>query len=397
MSGRFGAAATGRKAPRRIPGDSRRVPGPSSLLVLAAAAALALSACDRSPGVVASVRRDAESDPIVEVRTSHVRLGSISQALSAPGSLVARRESRIGAEVTGRIEHVFVSEGDRVEAGAPLFQIDRGPYEMALRRALAGLDLASAERDQLRSDLGRSRELARQRVISEQEIERLTTSLAVAEARVRQSEEAVALARHDLERTLARAPYEASVAARLADEGTTALVQPQTIVVVLQETSRLEARAAIPESQLSLVAVGDRALVHVEGLSDPIETRVSVVSDVIDAATRTYLVKMDVPNPDHRLKAGVFAHIEILPEPKTGTIVVPRGAVRSEDGRTRLMVVRGDRVEAVPVELGLVSEEAAEVLSGVGVGDEIVVGDAARTIAPGMRVRAAPPAGDESS
>ena len=397
MPGRFGATAAGRIAPGGTAGNGRPILGPSSLLALAATAALALSACDRSPGVVASVRREAESDPVVEVRTARVGLGSISQALSAPGSLAARRESRIGAEVTGRLERVFVSEGDRVEAGAPLFQIDRGLYEMAVRRAVAGVDLAGAERDQLRADLGRAHELARQHVISEQEIERLKTSLAVAEARVRQSEEAVALARHDLERTLVRAPYEASVAARLADEGTTALVQPQTIVLVLQETAWLEARAAIPESQLSLVAVGDRALVHVEGLADPIETRVSVVSDVIDPATRTYLVKMDVPNRDRRLKAGVFAHIEILPEPKTGAIVVPREAVRSEDGRTRLMVVRGDRAEAVPVELGIVSEDIAEVLSGVGVGDEIVVGDAARTIAPGMRVRAIPPAGDESS
>jgi RND family efflux transporter MFP subunit len=179
------------------------------------------------------------------------------------------------------------------------------------------------------------------------------------------------------------------VAARLVDEGTTALVQPQTVVVVLQETAELEARATIPESQLALVGLGDRAFVHVEGVPDPIETQVSSVSDTIDPATRTYLVRMRVPNPDHALKAGVFAHVEIVPQAKSDVVLVPREALRTEDGRTRVLTVQEGRVVAVPVALGLVSEDDAEVLRGVEVGAEVVVGEAAGKIAPGMQVKVA--------
>jgi len=109
----------------------------------------------------------------------------------------------------------------------------------------------------------------------------------VARARLRQAEESVALARHHLERTLVRAPFAGSIAARLADEGTTALVQPQTIVVVLQETAELEAHVSIAESQMALVRVGDAAVVRIEGVAEPLRTAVSSVSDSIDAATRT--------------------------------------------------------------------------------------------------------------
>ncbi|OFV87562.1 MAG: hypothetical protein A3J75_08060 [Acidobacteria bacterium RBG_16_68_9] len=331
---------------------------------------------------------DAVVEAVVDVATTRIRRGAITQPVSAPGSLVARRESQIGTEVTGRLQHVFVSEGDRVEAGAPLFQIAPESYEMALRQAEAGLDVAQADRRQIESDLARARTLRRQDVVAQQDLDRLTTALAVSQARERQAHESVALARHNVERTTVRAPYAGSVAKRLADEGTTALVQPQTIVIVLQETSELEAHAAIPESQLALVRNGDRARLHIEGLAAPIATTVSTVNDTIDPATRTYLVKMPVPNPDRRLKAGVFAHVEILPRAKLDVLLVSPEAVRAEDGVTRLLIVRDGRAVAVPIEVGLTSEDAVEVLAGAEEGEEVIVGEAAQTIAPGMRVRA---------
>ncbi|HSP98236.1 MAG TPA: efflux RND transporter periplasmic adaptor subunit [Candidatus Dormibacteraeota bacterium] len=364
----------------------RTVAGGVALVILAA------TGCERSAERVGGASPPPPAPQAVaevEVQTARVQRGPVATVVSAPGSLLARRESQIGTEVAGPIQQVFVSEGDRVEAGAPLFQIDPVPYEMALRAAQAGYDVAVAERRQLGSDLQRAQTLRRQEVVSAQDLDRLTTQLAVAEARERQADEAVGLARTNLERTTVRAPYAGSVARRLADEGTTALVQPQTIVIVLQETGELEAHAAIPESQLALVRPGDRAVLHVEGLPAPIEATVSAVSDTIDAETRTYLVRIRVPNPNWTLKAGVFAPVEIHPRQRADALLVPVEAVRSEDGRTRVMVVRDGIAEAVPVEIGLGTEAVVEVVRGLAEGDEVLIGRAARTIAPGMRVRAA--------
>jgi RND family efflux transporter MFP subunit len=360
----------------------------ASLLLLVALAALT-AGCGEEPAPSSAPVSATGPESPVEVETARVRRGSILQRVAAPGSLVAKRQSEIGVEVTGRIVEVFVEEGDRVEAGQPLFQIDPEPYAVALRAASAALDVARAERDQVEADLARARALREKDVVAEQAFDRLETQLAVAKARAREANERRALVEQDLARTLVRAPYAASVAARLVDEGTTALVQPQTVVVVLQETAELEARATIPESQLALVGLGDRAFVHVEGVPDPIETQVSSVSDTIDPATRTYLVRMRVPNPDHALKAGVFAHVEIVPQAKSDVVLVPREALRTEDGRTRVLTVQEGRVVAVPVALGLVSEDDAEVLRGVEVGAEVVVGEAAGKIAPGMQVKVA--------
>ena len=336
-----------------------------------------------SPG--AAPERSVE--PVVDVTTARVRRGSILERVTAPGSLRARRESRIGAEVSGRIQQVFVNDGDRVDAGAPLFQIDRGPYEMALRQAVAVLDVAHAERAQIEADLTRGNALRRSDIVAAEQLERMRTQVAVAKAHERQASEGVALARHHLEQTLVVAPFGGSVAQRLVDEGTTALAQPQTIVIVLQETDVLEAEANIPESQLSIVQVGDTALVHVEGLPQPIQTEVSAVSDTIDPTARTYRVQMLVSNPAHALKAGVFARIDIEPKARHDVVLVPRAAVRNEDGGTRVLVVRDGRALAVPVQIGVVSENEAEVLAGLEPESDVIVGAEAREVAPGMAVR----------
>lgn len=329
----------------------------------------------------------AAADPSIEVETAVVSRGAIQPRVAAPGSLVARRQSEIGAEVQGRIERVFVNVGDRVAAGDPLFQIDRSSYEAQLAQARAGADLAKAERMQVESDLERALALRRKDVMAEQQVEKLRTGLEVARAHERQAAQAVELASLALGRTLVRAPYAASVAQRLADEGTTARTAPQTVVVVLQEVSLLEARVAIPESQLHLVQIGDHATLRVQGLADPIDAQVTSVSDAVDPATRTYLVKMAVPNPDHALKSGVFVHVEITPRRASEVVLVPRRAVRSEDGESRVFVIRDGRAVPVTVRLGLVSESAAQIVSGVSVGEEVIVGEAISSLAAGQRVR----------
>jgi membrane fusion protein (multidrug efflux system) len=348
---------------------------------------LAGAGCSQQSAAPAGGPGPAAAEPVVTVETAPVRRGSILLRISVPGTIEARRESHIGTEVQGRIVRVLVEEGDRVEAGAPLFEVDPEPYQMALRQAQAALEHARAERAQVESDLARTRALEKQNVAAPQQREKLETAVAVANSSEEQAAEMLALAQHKLDRTVVHAPYAGSVVARLVDEGTTALVQPQTIVVVLQESGELEAKATIPESKLALVRVGDPALIHVEGLAAPIQTEIASVGDAIDPSTRTYSVRMRVPNPEHQLKAGLFAEIEVLPQAKRDVLVVPRSAVRSEEGNAQVFLVRDGVAKAVPVKIGAVSEDQVEVLDGLRVDTPVVVGDAAQKLADGMQVR----------
>jgi len=352
--------------------------------------AACLTGCPGSGPRDVSAPPEASAEPELEVATAVIRRGSIQASITAPATLEAVRESRIGPEVQGTLLRVHVDEGDRVEAGAPLFEIDPSPYRFALRQAEAGLDLAQAQRRQLEADLARAHSLQQRGIVAEQDIEKLETGVAVAKASERQAVEAVALGRHRLALTLVRAPYAGSVAARLADEGTTALVQPQTVVVVLQESGELDARAAIPESQLLRIRVGDTARVRVEGLSAAIESTVSAVGDAIDPTTRTYSVRVRVPNVEHALKAGLFAQVELFPQARVDALLVPREAVRSEEGRTRIFTIRDGLATPLSVTVGAFSEQEAELLEGAEADTLVIVGEAAERVAPGMRVRAVP-------
>jgi RND family efflux transporter MFP subunit len=349
---------------------------------------LVVSGCERTyapdPDVSATLLTQASK---IDVRTTRIRRGSIVQRISAPGSIVSRREARIGPEVRGRILDISVEEGDRVAEGDALFQIDPEPYQLALAQAEAVLDRTRAQRKQTQADLSRAGALHRQEIMAEQETARIATGVEVALAQEREASEAVAMAKRNLERTLVRAPFSGSVTRRLEDEGTTALVQPQTIVILLQETHVLEAVATIAEIHFASIRVGDVALLHVDGLALPIRTEVESVGDAVDEASRTFRVKMPVPNEDHRLKAGIFARVDILPQAKSEVLLAPREAVRSLDGRTQVLVVRDGIAELTPIEVGLISENAIEVIAGLRVDDKVVVGEAARSLAPGMRVR----------
>lgn len=330
---------------------------------------------------------ESASDPIWEVDTDRVRRGSVVQRISAPASIVSLREAMIGPEVRGPIVEMFVREGDRVAAGDPLFQIDPEPFELIARRSEAALDRARAERKQFAADLERARELQRQNIKAVEETRRLATQLDVASALEREAGEALAMARRDLTRSLVRAPFAGSVTSRLVDEGTTALVQPQTIVVILQEIHQLEAIATVAEIHFAAIRTGDVALLHIDGLPQPIRTTVQAVGDSIDPASRTFRVRMPVDNADYQLKAGVFAHAEILPSAKNDVLLAPRDAVRSLDGKTHVLALREGRAAMAPIEIGLISEDAVEVLSGLRVDDEVIVGESARTLGPGVRVR----------
>jgi RND family efflux transporter MFP subunit len=354
-------------------------------LAFALLASLACGRSDSQPVVSPDSGPAADLQPVA-VETAVVRRGTVLPKLSAPGSIVARRSSEIGAEVTGRIERIFVDVGDHVQAGDPLFEIDRSSYEASVRGAEAALELARAERRQLHSDLERARGLRQKEALSQQDLEQVETRLAVARARERQAEASLVIARESLVKTRVVAPYDGSVAQRLVDEGTTARTMPQTIVLQLHETGKLEAWTGLPEAVHARVHVGDRALVTVEGLADPIETQVFSVADTIDPATRTFLVRMQIANPDHRIKAGAFGRVEIFPGARSEGLLIPREAVRSQAGRTSVLAVRDDRAVEVSVQLGIVSENAVEVLGGLDAGEVVVVGEAAHELAPGTPV-----------
>jgi RND family efflux transporter MFP subunit len=191
-------------------------------------------------------------------------------------------------------------------------------------------------------------------------------------------------ARNDLVRTLVRAPYAGSIVERLAHHGELAGADP---VVVLQETGALVLELDIPESTPAPVREGAPVRIFVQGRSEPLETRVDRVSDRVDAATRTYRVRAPIVDPEGSVKAGSYARAEVLatrPDPRP---LVDRRALLMRDGRSYLFRVEDGVARRIPVRVGAVVDERAEILSGVAEGDRVVRGAAVTRLADGDEIR----------
>ena len=325
--------------------------------------------------------RGAEPERVQVQQVASARLEAV---LAVSGSIEARRETASGAEVPGLLEQVFVDVGDEVKLGDLLFQIDSTSYEMALREAEAGLVLARAESANAEAELQRAQQLMERNVVSGQRSDQLRMQSQVATARVTQMQARVARARHDLDRTRVHAPYDASIVERLADEGSLAGTEP---ILLLQEVRAFEAVLDVPESVPVPVRVGDPVSLIVEGLTDPIESRVARVSQRVDPRTRTYQVRCAVEDSTGLLKAGSYLRAVLRPKRREARAVVDRSALLMRDGRTYLLVVDGGVVRHTRVRAGVVSDEQAEILSGAIVGEWVVFGESVTRLADGAEVR----------
>jgi RND family efflux transporter MFP subunit len=351
--------------------------------------ALALIACaegeprgvEGAQGGAASQSQEAAA--LDRVETERVAPAVIRTSMTASGSIRARRVSEIGADVSGRLVRVFVDVGDDVKEGDPLFQIDARPYEMGLAEARAGLALARAESENAEQEMRRVSRLIEQRIASEQHFEQLQTAASVARAQVAQMEARVARAERDLECTLVRAPYPGSIVERNADEGAMAGPAP---ILMLQETGSLEAVLAIPDAWPAPVRSGAEVRLYVEGLSEPLVTRIDRVSDRVDPETHTYEVRGPVDDPSRTAKAGSYLRAEIETSTDGSAPAVDRSAILNRDGRSFVFRVSGDTVERVPVRIGVVGDDRVQILSGVASGDEVVRGEAVARLESGARI-----------
>jgi len=350
---------------------------PVGLLALGACSDPEASSAESGEGAA----RPGDSIAVEPVETERVALGKIHTYMAASGSLRARRVTEIGSEVSGRLAQVLVDVGDDVEEGDPLFRIDPGPYEMALARA---------ESENAALELGRADTLMEKRAASEQLFDQLRTAAAVGRARVAQMEARVARARRDLECTLVGAPYAGSIVERRAHEGAMAGQQP---ILVLQETGFLEAVLAVPDAWPAAVRAGDEVRLYIEGLAAPLVTRIDRVSDRVDPETHTYEVRGPVDDPSRTVKAGSYLRAEITMGSGQPAPIVDRSALLMRDGRTYVFRVTGDagaRVERVPVRVGLMNQDRAQILVGLASGDEIVRGVAVGRLEDGARIERIP-------
>lgn len=397
------------------------------LLVGVTAAAAGFAACGGS----ATGRTAANGDDALPVNVVQVQPIELRREVEAVGTLAARDETVVSAEVEARVVRLAADMGDRVTAGAPLVVLDaekhryrvdeqRAALEQTRARLGAlGSDLppaerapdvmsALAQRTEAEQRLARARQLAAKRLVSVEELERAATQLetasaaheaALAEARQLRAEltareAAVNGANRDLQDTIIRAPFDGVVAERLVSPGQFVRVQTPVMRVIRLHPLRLTAE--IPERFGPAIRIGHVVSVRIDAYPDqPVEGRVTRISPDVNLKSRAFMIEAEVPNADGALKPGTFARVRIITDRVDKTLAVPVGAVQTRYGRSVVFIVRNGTLAASEVTLGDRLGPRVEILAGLEPGTSIVI-DNVEGLAGGLKVAPRPAVTDGS-
>lgn len=334
-------------------------------LLTGSGALLVGSACGPMGEADASDRgadKDGEEEIATPVVTARVVRGAISAQIRTTSTIEAERMVTVHAESTGRITALGIEEGDELEEGQVLARIRQD-----LQRS--GLDRAATSLTKTERDLETVRQLHARGVASQFELDQAELAYETATIDVRDR-------KRDVGNTRVVAPFRGTVTQRFVSEGAFVTTGAQLLSIVDFDT--LVARVFVPEKELDRLRVGQDAEVAGKAAQGRRGTGKLVrIAPVVDAATGTVKVTIALPpalvGGEAGFLPGMYAEVTLTTETRPQASLVPKPALVYDEEVPYLFVVDGERVQRVKVELGLTDRERAEIVSGIELGQEIVL------------------------
>lgn len=305
--------------------------------------------------------------PALEVRVQEVVAGTYGATEEAVGTVRARVRATLEAKATGRIARVGAVPGERVQEGQVLVELD-------LAEARAQWEQARAVEEQAKRDLDRLRVLLEQQAVTPSEFEAVEARHRVARSALAEAETRVGYAE-------VTAPFAGQVTRKFVEVGD--LAAPGRALMELEDPGRLRLEADVSAQRMEQVALGDRLPVRVGEMREALMAEVSEIEPSADAASRTFRVRLDLPE-GVGVRAGLFGRVT-LPAGEWERLTVPASAVGRRGQMEWVWVVEDGRAALRLIRTGRSWGEATEVLSGLKEGERVVVG-ASMGMREGQRV-----------
>lgn len=310
------------------------------------------------PGsAVASERVNPDARGAIAVVTAAVHAERLASQLNALGTARANEAVEITSKASNVVTAVKFHDGERVQRGQVLVELDGA-------QARADLAAADAERADSASQVKRSRELLNTKVVSEAQYEQLEATLKANEARVDAARSRVA-------DTVIRAPFTGRVGLRRVSVGS--LVNPGTTITTLDDSTVIKVDFAVPENFLAGLKEGLQ--VYATAAAFPkreFAGRVDSIDSRVDPVSRSVTVRALVPNADLALKPGMFLNVRLARDEREA-LMIPEAALMPEQSRQFLYVVEGGRAIRREVRIGRREPGRVEVVAGLRPGERVIV------------------------
>jgi HlyD family secretion protein len=373
----------------------------------------------------------------VVVQTQKAARADLLSTVTASGEVKPKRFVNISANVSGRITHLYVVEGDTVPKGKVLARIDSTRYEAGTRQSEAAMQAARSELDRAQADMEvtklayeRSKQMHAEKLISDQAYDQAQAELKMKEAqvasqrrRIAQTEAVLDSDQDDLSKTTVVAPMDGIVTSLTKEEGEVVIGAQSfspTVIMTVADLSVMEAELLVDETDIRNVKLGQEAKVRVDALEgveimgEVTEIGSSAIARGAGQTTTTttanqakdFKVVVTLKNPPATLRPGLNATADITTDRKAKVLAVPIQAVvvrqideggkvvdpaqpgapgeQQEGGPPRpqkkleekegVFVVTNGQAHFKPVKTGIMGETDIEIATGVAEGDELVTG-----------------------
>ena len=337
---------------------------------------------------------------VINVDLIEVSTGEIREELLLTGALRPKEMVDVNPKGTGRIENIYFQVGDNVENGQLIARIENDEVEQQVKRSEAAYEVSKAnivsrqaELENSMANLARAQQLFDEGLLSPQEYQQQKSSLRVmeaqlnlAEAQAQQSIAELSELNIRLEQTDILAPMSGIVSVRYVDPG--ALVTPSNSILQVVNLKTMVTQGNVPERSIGRLRVGNHANVFVDAIPDrEFKGVVARIAPILDAATRSALIEIDILNPEMLLKAEMFVRIGLDLGSMRQTTLISRDGLVYRGQQPGVYVVEGgtDRPVFRVIETGLTREGQVEVLANLNIGTQIV-GRGATMLRDGDRI-----------
>ncbi len=307
--------------------------------------------------------------PIV-VQAETIQPGLQSASFTYAGDVRGRYESQFAFQAGGRISERLVSNGEAVKAGQALMRVDLADLKTLLERSRA--DLAAAQADYRLNELtyNRYKELARQEVISKGEFDNYAAQFEVSTAKLRAAEAAYRQAGQQYGYGTLIADAEGVIADIKVEAGQ--VVSAGQAALTLVRAGEMEVQIHVPEQRVEEIRNANRIRVNFWALPQmEVDGVIREVAALADSATRTYMVRVSIPQIDV-VKFGMTATVKVWPGETKARIILPIAAVYQSGNKPNLWLVENGVLRLQPVELGDFLSEGVVIRSGLKPGDVVV-------------------------
>jgi len=313
-------------------------------------------------------------EKIVAVAVEELAAEDLDESLTLPGTLEAWEDLTLAAELPGMVKAIGLREGDRVARGEVIARIDPEAQEAELIKAEADLSLQ-------KKNLARLEQLLAERFVSQKEVDETRKALDVARAELHR-------AQVDLDKSILRSPVDGILDRLFVDRGE--YVTPGTPVALVVQVDRLKALVEVPEKDVPYLQLGQPVQVvpaSIDGAAWPsLSGEVIYVAYKADPATRTFMAKVAVENPDGRLRPGMILRVVLARRSHSQVITVPLAAVMEREGGKVVLVEQDGVAHLRVVTPGAVVGDRLLIRDGLVAGERLIV-RGQQLVADGAKVR----------